>query len=439
MKFNREELLEKYWHRIDTNTLSGLDMNDFWKAQGCYCEGKKEEDFVPSRRFLNVDKKEIIIFEADYEKINMDVIKNNNRKELLMPTDKIFIEIPRWQIRKDKVLYINIGGVYICNERVSDVYKTTLDPLTNKQQQKLAKSDFDVITVYSLWLIYDTENEHISFRPISMGYREGIPPRPKPMKKEDITRVGSSWANPMTHIRDMDFEIKKELSERTSELLHYLLHKIEKKEYLKYKKWTPTGAITKDIVYSHEVSKHKRHFWKDSGKFKIPLMGKEGWESKGYGTHELVFRDGELRRDVPYRVIGNYLMGDEGKVPEDNRRIKLAKGRVWRCEEKIYKILKELYPDKIIRRHDRKTLKGLELDFNLPELRLGIEYDGEQHFDRKLCEDVFKSDFDAQVSRDREKDKLCRRKNIKLIRIKYDQPLTKTNLRKLIAIPNNSS
>ena len=142
------------------------------------------------------------------------------------------------------------------------------------------------------------------------------------------------------------------------------------------------------------------------------------------------FRDGEARRDVPYKIIGNYLIGDKIKKKDNNRRIKLAKGRIWRCEEKVYRILRELFPEKIIRRHDRRTLKGLELDFNLPEFRLGIEYDGEQHYDRKVCEEVFKSNFDAQVSRDRKKDKLCRKKNITLIRIKYDEPLTKTHIKK---------
>jgi len=133
---------------------------------------------------------------------------------------------------------------------------------------------------------------------------------------------------------------------------------------------------------------------------------------------------------VPFKIIGNFLVGEGKEKKEDNRRISVAKGRIWRSEQKVYNILKEIYPDKIIRRHDRRTLKGLELDFNLPELRLGIEYDGEQHFDRKVCEEVFKSDFDAQVRRDREKDKRCRRKKIKLIRIKYDEPLTKTHIRK---------
>lgn len=161
-------------------------------------------------------------------------------------------------------------------------------------------------------------------------------------------------------------------------------------------------------------------------------MKKEEWEEKGYGTDELVFRSGKLRglrKNVPYRLIGNFLVGKNKEKKKDNRRIKIAKGRILRQEQKIYNILKEIFPDNYIRRHDRRTLKGLELDFNLPELRLGIEYDGEQHFDRKLCEEVFKSDFDALKKRDREKNKRCRKKNITLIRIKYDEPLTKRHIK----------
>jgi len=82
------------------------------------------------------------------------------------------------------------------------------------------------------------------------------------------------------------------------ELYSSLIKKIEKKEYTSYKKWTPSGYEIKEIVYSHDVAGHRRHFWKDSGRFKIPLMSKEELESKGYGIDELVFRDGELRTDV---------------------------------------------------------------------------------------------------------------------------------------------
>ena len=61
---------------------------------------------------------------------------------------------------------------------------------------------------------------------------------------------------------------------------------------------------------------------------------------------------------------------------------------------------------------------------------MAFEYDSEQHFDRKLCEEVFKSDFDALQKRDKKKDHLCRQKHITLIRIKFDEPLNKTYIKK---------
>lgn len=210
-------------------------------------------------------------------------------------------------------------------------------------------------------------------------------------------------------------------------LLKKLIYNVNNKSYNSYKKYENGQLRDKQIIFSNDVKAHIRHFWKDSGRFKIPLMKKEEWEGKGYGTHELVEKDGEWRKDVPFRIIGDKIIK---KKEEENKIYSLIKRRIWKSEQKVFLILKELFPNNYIRRHDRKTLNGLELDFNLPELRLGIEYDGEQHFDRKLCEEVFKSDFDALVKRDRDKNKRCRKKNITLIRIKYDEPLTKTHIKK---------
>lgn len=210
-------------------------------------------------------------------------------------------------------------------------------------------------------------------------------------------------------------------------LMKKLIYKINKNDYSSYKMYSHGVYTEKEI--SRDVRGHKRHFWEDSGRFILPTLPKEELLKRGYHIAELAIRNGELRRNVPFRLISQFKIG-ESKNHKNNKIYDLIEKRVWRCEEKIYGILKELFPTNIIRRHDRKTLKGLELDFNLPEFRLGIEYDGEQHFDRDICERVFKSDFDAQVRRDRQKDKLCKKKNIKLLRIKYDELLTKTNIKK---------
>ena len=175
-----------------------------------------------------------------------------------------------------------------------------------------------------------------------------------------------------------------------------------------------------------------RHFWDDTGYFKIPNMSEEELKNNGYDIHEVVYKEGQLRRDVPYKLIGSFKVNEDKEKKTENRKIILLEKRIFRQEEKVLKILQEIFPNDFIKRHDRKVLKGLELDFLIRERRLAFEYDGEQHFDRKLCEEVFKSDFNALQKRDREKNKRCRNKNITLIRIKYDEPLTKTHIKKKI-------
>ena len=208
-------------------------------------------------------------------------------------------------------------------------------------------------------------------------------------------------------------------------LMKKLIYKINKKEYSTYKKYSYGNYIEKKISFAYDVRSHKRHFWKDSGRFKIPLMSKEKIISKGYEIDELVFKDNELRRNVPFKIVSEFKIGE---IKEENKVYDLTEKKIFRQEEKVLKILKEIFPNNFIRRHDRKLLKGLELDFILPELRLAFEYDGEQHFDKKLCEKIFKSDFNELKKRDRKKDKLCIKKNIILIRIKYDEPITKKHI-----------
>lgn len=213
-------------------------------------------------------------------------------------------------------------------------------------------------------------------------------------------------------------------------LMKKLIYKISTKEYSKFKYYSYGNYTTKEIIFETEVRSHKRHFWKDSGKFKIPFMSKEELTKRGYDIDELVFRGGELRREIPFRIIGSFKIGENKENTNKNKKINLLQKKVLRQEYKLLNILKEIFKDCYIRIHDRRTLNGLELDFNIPELRIGVEYDGEQHFDKKLCEEVFKSNFEELKKRDRLKEKLCKKKNITLIRIKFDEPLTLNNIKK---------
>jgi len=227
---------------------------------------------------------------------------------------------------------------------------------------------------------------------------------------------------------DIKEKVANEIKEKIRTILINLMDKINTKQYSEYYKIENNKYIKKEIVYASKKS-YKMHFWKDSGRYvNIYSMDNNELTTNGYGIDELVFRGNELRNNVPYKIIDEQHKEKEKK----NKVLDLRRKKILRQEEKIYKILREIYPNKIIRRHDRKTLKGVELDFNLPELRLGIEYDGEQHFDKELYQKLYGEGFDEQVKRDRKKDRLCIKKKIKLIRIKYDYKINKTSIKKLL-------
>jgi len=42
-------------------------------------------------------------------------------------------------------------------------------------------------------------------------------------------------------------------------------------------------------------------------------MTRLAWEKKGYETDEVVFKDNEMRRNVPYLIIGQFLKNKELK------------------------------------------------------------------------------------------------------------------------------
>ena len=68
---------------------------------------------------------------------------------------------------------------------------------------------------------------------------------------------------------------------------------------------------------------------------------------------------------------------------------------------------------------------GLFLDIYLPGLKVAFEYDGPQHFE--YCEHFHGSreNFIKARKRDLEKDELCDQQGITLIRVAYNEDMTK--------------
>ncbi|MDX2093059.1 MAG: hypothetical protein SFX73_34775 [Kofleriaceae bacterium] len=101
-----------------------------------------------------------------------------------------------------------------------------------------------------------------------------------------------------------------------------------------------------------------------------------------------------------------------------------AIGERWTSETVLFRVVEALVaPREVIHHYRGKELEGLELDVWIPELKVGIEYQGEQHYaaikhwggDEGLAK---------RQSNDRRKRALCKRLGFTLIEFRFDEELT---------------
>jgi very-short-patch-repair endonuclease len=102
-------------------------------------------------------------------------------------------------------------------------------------------------------------------------------------------------------------------------------------------------------------------------------------------------------------------------------------------EEALYDFLSEYFHGaKIIEQY---YVKGYRFDFFVPDYKLAVEYDGEFHYHYNSWvhgEGITgQVNFDEQISRDREKDRICKEMGWYLVRIPYTTELTKQTLRRI--------
>lgn len=98
-------------------------------------------------------------------------------------------------------------------------------------------------------------------------------------------------------------------------------------------------------------------------------------------------------------------------------------GDAWVGETILYKIVCSIFPNEEVIRHFRPNwLEGLELDIYLPQRKLGLEYQGIQHF-KPVDHWGGQEKLLVQQEHDMRKKKLCESLNVKLICVDYDEPL----------------
>lgn len=97
--------------------------------------------------------------------------------------------------------------------------------------------------------------------------------------------------------------------------------------------------------------------------------------------------------------------------------------------QELLRIIGEIFPNQVvIKEYNVSDNGGLFIDLYLPRLGLGFEYDGEQHF--KFIEHFHgtRENFLMARKRDLKKDELCVEKKIRLVRVRFDEPLTRDHI-----------
>ncbi|SCY25555.1 PDDEXK family nuclease [Alkaliphilus peptidifermentans] len=103
----------------------------------------------------------------------------------------------------------------------------------------------------------------------------------------------------------------------------------------------------------------------------------------------------------------------------------------WKSEETLFKIIKSKYPSALYQ-HRPSWLSPQSLDIFIPELKIGIEYQGIQHYESI---DYFGGEegFKHRVWLDNEKRRKCSENSIALIEWNYQESINLANLNKKLS------
>ncbi|GAB4448649.1 MAG: hypothetical protein Fur0028_03740 [Bacteroidales bacterium] len=100
-------------------------------------------------------------------------------------------------------------------------------------------------------------------------------------------------------------------------------------------------------------------------------------------------------------------------------------GEKWISETHLFHLIKEIFPNHDPIFHYRgKELQGLELDIFIPALKLGIEYQGEQHY--QIIEHWGgEKGFEKRIENDKRKLELCKQNNYTLVEFTFNDDINR--------------
>jgi hypothetical protein len=168
--------------------------------------------------------------------------------------------------------------------------------------------------------------------------------------------------------------------------------------------------------------------------------------SGGVPKHEYghsMYYSSFLQRYLPYHELLSRMKsgkaisdGNEYREVEDELRERFGYPKVGQqcvTETTLYKIVAMLFPDfEVIHHYRGSELEGLELDIWLPEINIGIEYQGEQHY-KVIDHWGGKEGLEKRLENDKKKKRLCKKLGYHLIEFKYTEEITEQLVKKKIA------
>ena len=140
------------------------------------------------------------------------------------------------------------------------------------------------------------------------------------------------------------------------------------------------------------------------------------------------------------RTLNYLLEGKEEYTPSEFKKLyeeyydKAVKAgitqRKWFNEYKLFETVSKQYSDAVFQ-YRSEWLDRQSLDIYIPSLKIGIEYQGQQHY---KAVDFFggEESFNAQIERDKRKREKCETNKVGLIYWRYETPITKGNVAKAI-------
>lgn len=140
----------------------------------------------------------------------------------------------------------------------------------------------------------------------------------------------------------------------------------------------------------------------------------------GWFINKMLYEDSDYNRDL-------YPGEDRFRHYENLLRVELGVPKIgegWINETIMFNMVEKLFENYECERHFRpQWLEGLEIDIYIPELKIGFEYNGIQHY-KAVKHWGGEEQLIKQRKNDKRKKAICKKNDVELIVIKYNEDLS---------------